>query len=140
MYAHKVGLKRAVQKMTNQLTGERKIRTLTTNDDDFLRLDETGAIHRKLLSVTVAVVRDEESFDFVIEAGALMLADNDVGICCIDEFDGSGIVQIVQAGDRYDPTGTLIVVPDVSALNIPGAKRGARCRNVDIGAERLRAA
>jgi DNA replication licensing factor MCM6 len=46
-------------------------------------------------------VKDEESFDFVIEAGALMLADNVSllisaivsftfavqGVCCIDEFD-----------------------------------------------------
>ncbi|KRT84432.1 hypothetical protein AMK59_2499, partial [Oryctes borbonicus] len=42
-------------------------------------------------------------------------------------------VETVQAGDRYDFTGTLIVVPDVGALNLPGAKAqiGSKHRHGD---------
>lgn len=49
-------------------------------------------------------------------------------------------VETVQAGDRYDFTGTLIVVPDVGALQMPGAKAeiGSRHKKGENSSEGVR--
>lgn len=52
----------------------------------------------------------------------------------------SDIVETVQAGDRYDFTGTLIVIPDVAALQVVGAKAetGSRHKHGDSVMEGVR--
>ena len=46
----------------------------------------------------------------------------------------------MQAGDRYDFTGTLIVIPDVGALSLPGARMesGSHHKPGDLNTEGVR--
>ena len=54
--------------------------------DDFVpRSVYTSGKASSAAGLTAGVLRDPETGEFTIEAGALMLANN--GICCIDEFD-----------------------------------------------------
>ncbi|GIQ87673.1 mini-chromosome maintenance protein, partial [Kipferlia bialata] len=63
--------------------------------------------------LTAAVVKDPQSGEFVIEPGAMMLADN--GICCVDEFEQISVIDQVAIHEAMEQQSITIAKGGIHA-------------------------